>query len=316
MKSKKWIDPLSEDAISYAAFAWGSGIAGARIIIADAIKEEILSNPIPLEEFKEYVDSFLKEEPKQTKIAREIKVNSKGKLEIPDPQLDMLYRVWDAHNDSVLDQKQNEKLHSSNEYTSLIWLVIVSIGIIALLYFIAVTFTKNPDLLGGLACILVSLFLLYQTYITGKIRLTFRASLYIWLLLIAGIVFTFENIKVFFTTIPRPTTTLVEPTMARIPTLSSDVITKTPSCFYWSQITPNMAGQIHCVYGTVINHTEDWENELTRFYFGTIEEFFIVSNYRWETPFEGECIQVKGEILLNTYDIPYIKIEDRIDYCN
>ncbi len=103
-------------------------------------------------------------------------------------------------------------------------------------------------------------------------------------------------------TIPPPPTTEPRPT-------------PTDSCFHWSKITSQMEGRIVCVFGTMTVHTEDWENELTRFYFGTTEQFFIVSNYRWSEPFEGECITTTGEIFLNTYKVPYIKIQDQINFC-
>jgi hypothetical protein len=76
-----------------------------------------------------------------------------------------------------------------------------------------------------------------------------------------------------------------------------------------------MEGQTLCIYGVVTDHTEDWQNEMTRFYFGTHEQFFLVSNYRWSTPFDGECITTTGEIFLNTYNVPYIKIADEIYTC-
>lgn len=91
--------------------------------------------------------------------------------------------------------------------------------------------------------------------------------------------------------------------------------TPTDSCLLWSQVTAQMEGRTVCIYGTVTSHTEDYTNELSRFYFGTNDQFFLVSNYQWDSPFEGECITTTGKILLNTYQVPYIKIDDRIDFC-
>jgi hypothetical protein len=101
------------------------------------------------------------------------------------------------------------------------------------------------------------------------------------------------------------------------PTRTSKPKTSTPSinCLLWSNVKPNMAGRELCVYGTVVDHRENWENELTNFYFGTREEFFLVSNYRWTENQEGKCLTATGVIQLNTYNVPYIKIEN-FNYCN
>ena len=76
-----------------------------------------------------------------------------------------------------------------------------------------------------------------------------------------------------------------------------------------------MKGQDVCVYGTVLDYRENWDNELSYLYFGTQEQFFLVSNYRWTEPVEGECITVAGTIKLNTYKVPYIKIDNKLQFC-
>lgn len=77
-----------------------------------------------------------------------------------------------------------------------------------------------------------------------------------------------------------------------------------------------MQGRTVCVYGNVSAYTENWENKLTNFRFGTQEQFFLVSNSRWFNgdEYEGTCVSATGEIQLNTYDVPYIKIK-KINSC-
>lgn len=112
-------------------------------------------------------------------------------------------------------------------------------------------------------------------------------------------------------------TYIQQPTLLPSPKINpTKTAQPTDSCLLWSQVTAQMEGRTVCVYGTVTSHTEDYTNELTRFYFGTIDQFFLVSNYKWDKPFEDECVTTTGEILLNTYQVPYIKIDDRIDFCS
>jgi hypothetical protein len=111
---------------------------------------------------------------------------------------------------------------------------------------------------------------------------------------------------------PRPAITqrpaaLAQPT--RLPTRTQN------PCLEWGQVTASMSGREVCVYGVVSDYTEDWENELTKVYFGARDKFFLVSNYRWDKSLEGKCVSARGEVQLNTYKTPYIKI-DRLDSCN
>ena len=92
------------------------------------------------------------------------------------------------------------------------------------------------------------------------------------------------------------------------------VVTAHKPCYRWDQITRAMVGQQVCVYGIVVYHKQDNDNQLTTFYFGPFDQFFIVSNYSWASQ-NGKCITVTGEVLLNTYKTPYIHIDDVINYC-
>jgi len=104
---------------------------------------------------------------------------------------------------------------------------------------------------------------------------------------------------------PRPS-----PTVYRTP-----ISAQNPTCTHWSKITKQFEGRPTCVYGIVINHTENWENGLTNFYFGNKDQFFLVSNFRWTDSQEGNCLTATGVIQLNTFKVPYIKVEDNIYYC-
>ena len=86
-------------------------------------------------------------------------------------------------------------------------------------------------------------------------------------------------------------------------------------CLLWSQITPEMAGDDVCVYGTVKMHKENKDIGQTFFYFGTVEQFFVTSLYRWSEPQEDICMQANGVIQLNTYKVPYMKIDDTLYPC-
>ncbi len=86
--------------------------------------------------------------------------------------------------------------------------------------------------------------------------------------------------------------------------------TPTPnSCLHWDQVTTAMEGREVCVYGIVTAYTENWENQLTNIYYGERGQFFLVSNYRWSDTLEGTCLAAGGEVQLNTYKVPYIKVE-------
>jgi hypothetical protein len=114
-------------------------------------------------------------------------------------------------------------------------------------------------------------------------------------------------------TLIRPTPTQIQsPTRTPCPVVPT--ATHEP-CFRWDHITPSMKGQEVCVHGIVLDHKENYVNQLTNFYFGTTEQFFLVSNYRWSTSQKGECLTATGIVQLNTYKTPYIKIEDNIYYC-
>jgi len=122
------------------------------------------------------------------------------------------------------------------------------------------------------------------------------------------------------TSTPAPTLTAkpAELTFEAFYTNPQPQSTSAPSCLMWSQITPSMAGRTVCVQGVVVDYRENWDNFLSVFYFGTHEQFFFVSNFEWKhEEIEGKCFRATGEIQLNTYDVPYIKIDDNdLYYCD
>lgn len=86
--------------------------------------------------------------------------------------------------------------------------------------------------------------------------------------------------------------------------------TPEPPCFGWYQITTDMRGQHVCVYGMVLEYKEDWASQRTYIYFGSKEEFYLVSDYRWSAAIEDTCITVEGTVELNTHETPYIEVID------
>lgn len=62
MNSTRRINPISDDSIAYATFAWDSGPSGARIILLDAIKQGKLKEDMPFDEFNLFVQNFLQPE--------------------------------------------------------------------------------------------------------------------------------------------------------------------------------------------------------------------------------------------------------------
>ncbi len=86
-------------------------------------------------------------------------------------------------------------------------------------------------------------------------------------------------------------------------------------CYRWEDVSSSMNGRIICVYGTVLDYRENWNDGQSMFYFGSKDQFFFVSLYRWEESPEGKCVQSSGEVQLNTYKVPYIKI-DQFSFCN
>lgn len=204
--------------------------------------------------------------------------------------------------------------------------IFVVLGFIAIIYVVIASSFRNPEILISLAVTLLGAFLLYHTYITGKIRPTFRAGCYLWLIFFAGVSFTVSEItsSSFFVSEP-PLPPAFIPTSTHNIALTSQTgqsnaqatltARVTNTCLHWSKITSQMENKVTCVYGTISEHRENWENFLTNLYFGRRDQFFLVSNFRWHNSFEGECIMVTGQIKLNTYKVPYIKIEDSIDFC-
>lgn len=119
----------------------------------------------------------------------------------------------------------------------------------------------------------------------------------------------------FVSPTPTPYQTRTPPAAYLTTTARIAAYTPTPSCLLWSEVTAQMEGRTVCVYGTVIEYREDWDNFISNIYFGTRQDFYIVSNYRWDVSPVGECLTATGKIQLNTYKIPYIKIQDSFNFC-
>lgn len=64
------------------------------------------------------------------------------------------------------------------------------------------------------------------------------------------------------------------------------------------------------MYGEIADYRENWEDYLSYIYFGSRDDFFLVSTIRWNGMREGECISAVGKIELNTYRVPYMKIHE------
>ncbi len=151
---------------------------------------------------------------------------------------------------------------------------------------------------------------------------TSAGTIIILILIVIGAVSTMGNVSNPFATPPKPT--LPRPTITSKPAeLTFEAYyaqQKQPtqiSCLLWSQVTTAMEGTTRCVQGTVKDYRENWDNFLSVLYFGNTEQFFFVSNFRWNSSdIENRCVYATGEIQLNTYKIPYIKIDENdLYYC-
>jgi hypothetical protein len=128
VKSIKWIDPLSEEAIAFAAFAWDSGPSGARIILTEAVNEELLSSPIPLEEFKEYVHTFLQPSPPSPNIPNEERAFGEGpgvgQTPPPPPSgglEELRYNLYQDAFDSIIEKEKQRPEKEPNKETASGW---------------------------------------------------------------------------------------------------------------------------------------------------------------------------------------------------
>lgn len=135
------------------------------------------------------------------------------------------------------------------------------------------------------------------------------------ILIAAGIIISLMNSP---SSSPTPDLTSL-PTSKPRPTAIATVrvvASSTPSCLKWDEVTPQMTGKEVCVYGVVANIKQNYEAAQTFFYFGSSNQFFLTSLYLFDNSYEGTCTTVTGKIELNSYNTPYIKIEDEINPCD
>lgn len=92
------------------------------------------------------------------------------------------------------------------------------------------------------------------------------------------------------------------------------VLTPTPSCLNWYEVTSQMEGQTVCVYGVVAltrstyslfdDYSWSWTNYM---YFGKTDQFFITMTTYSNSPYwQEECIMTTGEVRLNNINTPYM----------
>ena len=107
---------------------------------------------------------------------------------------------------------------------------------------------------------------------------------------------------------------MVEPTRYIPPTLQPVPTNTKNTCLLWSQVTPAMAGQTRCVYGTVSRVYKNYQAGQSFIYFGTEDQFFFTNEFVWKD-IKGKCVQTTGTIGINTYHVPYILTGPTLDSC-
>lgn len=218
---------------------------------------------------------------------------------------------WDAHSDIVHRYSKEPipyippKPQKKTDF-SWLWVTVICAGIWGLSL---LTPGETDTFLGGVASLLVSLFVLFNTYITGNIKLTFRAGCYIWLIFFAGIGFTLSGIgEMFSPTSTTPTPTII-PTKTPLPSALTKMGVPTETlCYLWSEVTPKMKGQNVCVYGTITSLREYYGASQIRF--GSDSDFFLSSGTIYYPDAKPEaCVYAEGVILLSSEQVPYIQVD-------
>jgi hypothetical protein len=314
-----WIDILSDPAVRLAARAWHKDLPETWGILSRAIRAEQISQIMPLTQFDSYIAIVVSAQTSPPQIQPDT-------TPVPSP-------VKEQENLLVLIGNLIYIFGGSLAFINSLYVAFLLFGWVnalvglvlapvtyLLLPFYTFLVLGDPTLLIFNYGVGVTAYLL--TYIGSNLNKKLTPStIIVWGGLCAIALFSYGWVKDTYLPPPveiqptqKPTFT---PSPQPPPTLHNPFATSTPntSCLNWSQVTPAMEGETTCVFGVVSFYAEDWQNELTRLYFGSTNEFFFVSNYRWTTPLEGECITATGTILLNTYDVPYIKINDQIDFC-
>lgn len=312
MNSNQWIDPLSDSSVALAAHVWSIGKAEAWGRLDRAIIAEELSPNLPFIEFKEYVESQIT--CPVCRVATPINATN-----CPSCNVDLQI----AHGQKNVGPKPKPPSPNPNEERVLwvgsgegksnltwLWIILICAGVWGLYLFFP---GQSETFLGGLAGFLVSVVVLYHTYLTGQIAPTFRAGCYIWLLFFASISFMISGIREL-KTYPNQNIPISTPTHSVVQNANATLAaraTPTPNCFLWSTITASMARQTVCVYGKVSSIRESPSLQASYIYFGTRDEFFFVIP---ATIFEdlevNHCVYSNGKIQLNTYKTPYIQITE------
>ncbi|MBK9007975.1 MAG: hypothetical protein IPM31_13400 [Anaerolineae bacterium] len=162
----------------------------------------------------------------------------------------------------------------------------------------------------GLLAILIVVYIGYLSQ--NKVRLPSRleGALILLVLFAAYMIIanTWSAAVSFFspssTNTPTPTSTNTPtPTSTNTPTPTS-----TPSCLLWSKVTPSMEGQTVCVHGVIKEYKEKVGNFYFNFYFGTNEQFYLVSNNLSSIPLKGSCMSSTGRVQLTAEHIPFMEI--------
>lgn len=133
-------------------------------------------------------------------------------------------------------------------------------------------------------------------------------------LVAAGIIISLINSP---SSSPTPAFTSLPTSKSRPTTIATVrvVASSTPSCLKWDEIAPQMEGRQVCVYGIVKDYQENLTLNATYFYFGSKNDFFFVASDVFFPDFKNsDCASAIGIVQLNTYNTPYIKIDELL-YC-
>lgn len=171
-----WIDPLHDLSVEFAAKSWGIGKAETWGILSRAIKNEELSSPIPAQEFTEYIQHL-----------------APVFLAINNPPLNAehLGEVPAKQAEGVLNELHQSAQTPPTSATSS-WIAMAILLLLILAYIGWINHNQIIEtIIGGMFSIALALFMLYQNSV-GKIRLSFKAGLLAWLLLLAGFSFLWQ----------------------------------------------------------------------------------------------------------------------------
>ncbi len=323
-----WIDALSDEAIAYAAQKWGLATYFARQVLEKAIKDESISPRLPLEEFHEYVELLTPRQqpfhsgPSLHDIQEYERKHGRPKFfencpvcnaETPPgvhncPRCGVNLEIARSKANESLDKIRQDIPKPKPKITFGIVLGYVFGCFIFLLIYGIIKDTISADLAIAFA-VVVPVALIIGKVFKPKTRFERRMLGLLALGVVAFIFIQGEKLFSAITADPSPTST---PTPRYIPTYTHIPQTPTPeiNCLFWSEVTPQMAGNQSCVYGTVSNYRESYSIGQSFIYFGTEDQFFFTSELKWDKSPKGHCVQAFGTIQLNTYRVPYILIDE------